>query len=39
VTKKVEQNNEYLFVGTYKSNKRKIGANEMTVNNSEMCVR
>jgi len=39
VPKKVEQNNDFLFLDTYRSNKIKIGVNEMTVNNSEMCVR
>jgi len=34
VPKKVEQINE-----TYKSNIIKIGVNNMTVNDSEMCVR
>jgi len=38
VPKKVEQTNDYLFIGTYKSNKIKIGMNEMMVNDSEMCV-
>jgi len=36
VPKKVEQSNDYLFID--KSNKIKIGVNEMTVNNSEMYV-
>jgi len=36
---KVEQINDYLFIETYKSNKIKIGVNEMTMNDSEMCVR
>jgi len=39
VPKKVEQINDYLFINTYKSNNIKIGVNEMTVNDSEMCVR
>jgi len=39
VPKKVEQINDYLFIDTYKSNKIKTGVNEMTVNDSEMCVR
>jgi len=39
VPKKVEQINDYLFIDTYKANKIKIGVNEMTVNNIEMCVR
>jgi len=29
---------DYLFVDTYKSNNIKIGVNDMTVNDSEMCV-
>jgi len=37
VPKKVEQMND--FIDTYKSNKIKIGVNEITVNDSEMCVR
>jgi len=36
---KVEQINVYLFIDTIKANKIKIGVNEMTVNDSEMCVR
>jgi len=40
VPKKVEQINDRLFIDTYKSNNiKKIGVNDMTVNNSEMCVR
>jgi len=39
VPKKVEQINDYLFIDTYKSNNLKIGVNDMTVNDSEMCVR
>jgi len=39
VPRKVEQINNYLFIDTYKSNKIKIGVNDMTVNDSEMCVR
>jgi len=39
VPKKVEKINEYLFIDTYKSNNIKIGVNDMTVNDSEMCVR
>jgi len=31
--------NDYLSIATYKSNNLKIGVNEMTVNDSEMCVR
>jgi len=37
VPKKVEQINDYLFIETYKSNNIKIGVNDMTVNDSEMC--
>jgi len=39
--KKVEQINDHLFIDTsvYKSNNIKIGVNDMTVNDSEMCVR
>jgi len=37
--KKVDQINEYLFIDTYKSYKIKIGVNDMTVNDSKMCVR
>jgi len=36
---KVEQINDQLFIDTYKSNNVKIGMNDMTVNDSEMCVR
>jgi len=39
VPKKVEQINDHLFIDTYKSNNIKIGVNDMTVNDSEMCVR
>jgi len=39
VPEKVEQYNEYLFIDTYKSNNIKIGVNDMTVNDGEMCVR
>jgi len=39
VPKKVEQINDQLFIGTYKSNNIKIGVNDMTVNDSEICVR
>jgi len=39
VPKKVEKFNDYLFIDTHKSNKIKIGINEMTVSDSEMCVR
>jgi len=39
VPKKVEQINDYLFIDTHKSNNIKIGVNDMTVNDSEMCAR
>jgi len=39
VPKKVEHINDYLFIDTDKSNNIKIGVNDMTVNDSEMCVR
>jgi len=39
VRKKVEQINDFLFIDTYKSFNMKIGVNDMTVNDSEMCVR
>jgi len=39
VPKKVEQINDHLFVDTYKSNNIKIRVNDMTVNDSELCVR
>jgi len=40
VSKKVEQINDHLFMDTYKSNNiKKIGVNDMTVNDSDMCVR
>jgi len=39
VPEKVEQTNDHLFIDTYKSNNMKIGVNDMTVNDSEMCVR
>jgi len=35
---KVEQSNHYLFIDTHKSNNIKNGVNDMTVNDSEMCV-
>jgi len=35
----VEQINDYSFVDIYKLNKINSGVNEMTVNDSEMCVR
>jgi len=34
-----EQINDYLFVDTYKLNKIKVGANDMTMNDSKMCMR
>jgi len=37
--KKVGQINDHFFIDTYKSNKIKIGVNDMTVNDNEMCVR
>jgi len=39
LTKTFEQINDHLFIDTYKSNNIKIGVNDMTVNDSEMCVR
>jgi len=39
ISKKVEQINDYLFIDTYKTRNIKIGLNDMTVNNSEMCVK
>jgi len=39
VPKKVEQINEHLLIDIYKSNNIKIGVNDMTVNESVMCVR
>jgi len=39
VPKNVEQINDHLFIDTDKSNSIKIGVNDMTVNDSEMCVR
>jgi len=39
VPKKVEQINDHLFRDTYKSNNIKIGVNDMTMNEGEMCVR
>jgi len=35
----VEQINDHLIIDTYKSNNIKIGVNDMTVYDSEMCVR
>jgi len=37
--KKLNQINVYLFIDNYKSTKIKIGVIEMTVNDSERCVR
>jgi len=39
VLKIVEQINDHLFIDTYKSTNIKIGVNDMTVNDSDMCVR
>jgi len=39
VPKKVEQINDHLIIDTNKSNNIKIGVNDVTVNDSEMCVR
>jgi len=39
VPKKVEQINDHLFIYTHKSNNIKIGVNDMTVNDSETCLR
>jgi len=39
VPTKVEQINDHLFIDTYKSNTIKTGENDMTVNDSEICVR
>jgi len=41
MAKKVEQIIDYLFIDTYKPNRPniKIGVNDMTVNDSEICVR
>jgi len=39
VPKKVEENNDHLFIDTYESNNLKIGVNDVTVNDSKMCVR
>jgi len=36
---KVEQINDHLFIDTYKSNNIQIGVNDMTVKDSEMCLR
>jgi len=39
VHKTGEQINYHLCIDTYKSNNIKIGVNDMTANDSEMCVR
>jgi len=39
VPKKVEQINDHLFIDTYMANKIKIGVNELTLNDSERCVK
>jgi len=39
VPKKVEQIYDHLFIDAYKSNYIKIGVNDMTLIDSEMCVR
>jgi len=39
VPKKVEQINDKLFIDTYKWNNKHIAVNDMTVNDSELCVR
>jgi len=39
VPKKVEQINDHLSIDTYKSINIKIDVNDMTMNDSEMCVR
>jgi len=36
--KKVEQINDHLFKDIYQSNNIKTGVNEMTVNDSDICV-
>jgi len=36
---KVKQINDHSFIDTDKSNNIKIGVNDMTVNDSELCVR
>jgi len=38
VPEKVEQINDHLVIDTYKSNNITMGVNDMTVNDSEMCV-
>jgi len=39
VPRNVEQNNDHLFIDKYKSQNLQIGVNDMTVKDSEMCVR
>jgi len=39
VPKKVGQIDDYLFIDTYKSNNITIGVNDMTMNDSERCMR
>jgi len=39
VPKKVEQINDHLLINTYELNNIKIGVNDMTVNDSKMCMR
>jgi len=39
VLEKVERINNYLYIDTYKSNKIKIGANEIIVNHSKTSMR
>jgi len=39
VPKKFEQIDDHLFIDTYNANNIKIGVNDKTVNDSEMCVR
>jgi len=38
VPKKLKKTNDFLFTETYKSNNIKIGVNDFTVNDSELCV-
>jgi len=39
VPENVKQINDHLFIDTYKSNDIQIGVYDMTVNDSEICVR
>jgi len=39
VPKNVEHINDHLLIDTYKSKNIKIGVSDMTVDDSEMCVR